>query len=54
MSEHMGFVVLAYTITIVTISVMAARIILDYRRLCFELEKRTFNASSNAEDKRRD
>ena len=54
MSEHMSFVVLAYTITIVTIGVMAARIILDYRRLRLELEKSTFNASSNAEEKRRD
>ena len=54
MSEHMGFVLLAYVITIVTIGVMAARIILDYRRLSLELEKRTFIAASNAEDKRRD
>jgi heme exporter protein D len=39
MSEHASFVALAYAIAFVTIGGMAARIILDYRRLRAELAR---------------
>jgi heme exporter protein D len=39
MSEHASFVTLAYLIAFLTIGGMAARIILDYRRLRAELAR---------------
>ena len=39
MSEHAGFVALAYLIAFLTIGGMAARIIFDYRRLRAELAR---------------
>ncbi|WP_457798372.1 heme exporter protein CcmD [Methylocystis sp. S23] len=39
MSEHVGFVALAYAIAFLTIGGMAARILLDYRRLKAELAR---------------
>jgi heme exporter protein D len=39
MSEHASFVALAYLIAFLTIGGMAARILLDYRRLRAELAR---------------
>jgi heme exporter protein D len=39
MSEHASFVTLAYLIAFLTIGGMAARILLDYRRLRTELAR---------------
>jgi heme exporter protein D len=39
MSEHASFVTLAYLIAFLTIGGMAARILLDYRRLRAELAR---------------
>lgn len=39
MSEHASFVALAYGIAVLTIGGMAARILLDYRRLKAELAR---------------
>jgi heme exporter protein D len=47
MSEHAGFVVLAYVISFLTIGGVALRIVLDYRRLRDELSH--FNAAGRSE-----
>ncbi len=47
MSEHASFVVLAYTISFLTIGGIALRIILDYRRLRDELSR--FKAAGRSE-----
>jgi heme exporter protein D len=47
MSEHAGFVALAYTISFLTIGGVALRIFLDYRRLRDELAR--FNAAGRSE-----
>ncbi len=39
MSEHGAFVALAYAIAFLTVGGMAARILLDYRRLKSELSR---------------
>ena len=39
MSEHAGFVVIAYAISFLTIGGVALRIVLDYRRLRHELSR---------------
>ncbi|WP_424360433.1 heme exporter protein CcmD [Methylocystis parvus] len=48
MNEHGTFVALAYAIAFLTIGGMAARIILDYRRLKAELAR--FGAKGQRED----
>lgn len=48
MSEHAGFILLAYAITFVTIGGMAVRIVLEHRRLRAELER--FGAKGQRDD----
>jgi heme exporter protein D len=48
MSEHGAFVALAYVIAFLTIGGMAARTLLDYRRLKSELAR--FGAKGQRED----
>jgi heme exporter protein D len=48
MSEHGSFVAIAYAIAFLTIGGMAARIILDYRRLRAELSR--FGEQGRRED----
>jgi heme exporter protein D len=39
MSDHAGFVALAYGVTVLAVGGVAARILLDYRRLRAELSR---------------
>lgn len=50
MSEHASFVVLAYTISFLTIGGVALRIMLDYRRLRSELSRFSDNARAATGD----